>query len=174
MNPLDNLKMELLQCAYVEAVAATVGKSCEVATRDKGIDLRVVDWIQEEDGDYSIDDGGVLFNCQLKASTRSEVVNGELVFPMKVRDFNRLATWKGIGIKILVAFKLPRDPGEWFSQTQDIMCLRHCCYWRELTGEQPSPNKPGSTKHVRIPTESVFDSQTVMELTERARRDLRS
>ena len=170
MRPLDYLKMEFLQVAYVNAVVADAGKSCDNPRRDAGVDLRVVDWIQDPDNPSSYEDGGVVFNCQLKASTRCNFKDDNMIFPLKVRDYNKLVNWAGAGIKILVAFNMPKQPESWFSQNSDIMCLRHCCYWTELTGQAPSPNKPDSTKRITIPQSNVFDSATVMRLTERARR----
>lgn len=174
MRPLDFLKMEFLQVAYVNAVVADAGKSCENPRRDAGIDLRVSDWIQDPQNPNRYEDGGVVFNCQLKASTRCKFKDGNLVFPMKVRDYNKLVNWPGVGIKILVAFDMPKDPEMWFSQNRKIMCLRHCCYWTELTGQPPSPNRDDSTKRIPIPESNVFDSETVMQLTERAIREYNS
>ena len=172
MRPLDFLKMEFLQVAYVNAVVANAGKSCDTPRRDAGIDLRVVDWIPDPQNPNRYDDGGVVFNCQLKASTRSTFNRkDELVFPMKVRDYNKLVSWPGAGIKILVAFNMPDDIENWYRQNHDILCLKHCCYWAELTGREPSPNQPGSTYLLKIPRDSIFDSQTVLQLTARARQD---
>ena len=171
MQPLDYLKMEFLQVAYVNAVVADAGKSCDTPRRDTGIDLRVVDWIQDPQNPNSYEDGGVVFNCQLKASTRCSFKDDNMIFPMKVKEYNKLVNWPGAGIKILVAFNMPKQPESWFSQNSDIMCLRHCCYWTELTGKSPSPNKPDSTKRIPIPVSNVFDSETVMQLTERAIRE---
>ena len=171
MRPLDFLKMEFLQVAYVNAVVADAGKSCDNPRRDAGIDLRVSDWIQDPQNPNRYEDGGVVFNCQLKASTRCRFKDGNMIFPMKVRDYNKLVNWRGLGIKILVAFNMPEDPDAWFSQNNDIMCLKHCCYWAELTGQAPSPNKDDSTKRIPIPESNVFDSETVMQLTERAIRE---
>lgn len=171
MRPLDFLKMEFLQVAYVNAVVADAGKSCDNPRRDAGIDLRVSDWIQDPKHPNRYEDGGVVFNCQLKASTRCRFKDGNMIFPMKVRDYNKLVNWRGFGIKILVAFHMPDNPDTWFSQNNDIMCLKHCCYWTELTGQPPSPNKDDSTKRIPIPENNVFDSETVMQLTERAIRE---
>ncbi|MCY4538588.1 MAG: DUF4365 domain-containing protein [Chloroflexi bacterium] len=171
MQPLDYLKMEFLQVAYVNAVVANAGKSCDTPRRDAGIDIRVVDWIQNPQNPNRYEDGGVVFNCQLKASTRCSFKDGNLIFPMKVRDYNKLVNWPGVGIKILVAFNMPKDPETWFSQNREIMCLRHCCYWTELTGQAQSSNKPDSSKSITIPEDSVFDSQTVLELIERTKQD---
>lgn len=172
MLPLDYLKMEFLQVAYVNAVVANAGKSCDTPRRDAGIDLRVVDWIQDPQNPNEYEDGGVVFNCQLKASTRCTFnKKDELVFPMKVRDYNRLANWPGTGIKILVAFNMPKDIENWYRQNHCILCLKHCCYWTELTGRERLSNKPDSTYNLKIPRERIFDSETVLQLTARARQD---
>ena len=171
MRPLDYLKMEFLQVAYVNAVVANAGKSCDAPRRDAGIDIRVVDWIQDPENLNKYEDGGVVFNCQLKASTRCTFnKKDELVFPMKVRDYNKLVNWPGTGIKILVAFDMPNNIENWYRQNHDILCLKNCCYWEELTGRDPSPNKPDSTYNLKVPRESIFDSETVLQLTARARQ----
>ena len=175
MRPIDKLKMEFLQVAYVHAVVANAGKSCDNPRRDIGTDLRVVDWLPREQNPNRYYDGGIIFNCQLKASTRCTFNNSdELVFPMKVQEYNDLATWKGVGIMILIAFNMPDDLDLWFSQNCDILSLRHCCYWAELTGREPSQSKPNSSKNVKIPRKSIFDSSTVSELAKRARQDVYS
>ncbi len=175
MYPIDYRKMESLQKAYVNAVVANAGKSCEEPTIDAGIDLRVSDLIQDPDNPNRYEDGGVVFNCQLKASTRCSFKDNNLLFPLKVRDYNKLVKWRGKGLCILVAFHMPPDPQTWISQTEETMCLRHCCYWIELTGQPPSNNKkPNSTQNISIPIDNMFTTKTVLHLTERARRNQNS
>ncbi len=162
--------MENLQIAYVNAVAAQAGKNCDPPTRDLGIDMRVIDCIPDPDNPRGYEDGGPLFNCQLKASTRCKFDNGNLLFPIKVKAYNKLVNWKGIGIKILIAFHMPAEVSQWVSQSPDAMCLKHCCYWRELTGEPRSTKNPDTTIRIPIPTSNIFNQQTILQLTDRARQ----
>ena len=170
MEPIDRVKMEFFQYAYVRAVTADAGKSCEIPIKDTGIDIRVSDFIPNPENPNGYDDGGVVFNCQLKASTLCRFEDGDLLFPMKVRDYNRMVGWDGVGIKILVAFNMPKQPAAWLSQNTDVLCLKHCCYWTELTGKERSLKSEDSRIHVRIPETSIFNTKAVMQLARRARQ----
>ena len=171
MQPTYRITMENFQIAYVNAVAAQAGKNCDPPTRDLGIDMRVIDCIPDPDNPRGYEDGGPLFNCQLKASTRCKFENGNLLFPIKVKAYNKLVNWRGIGIKILIAFHMPTDIAQWLSQTSNVLCLRHCCYWTELTGQPRSPLNPDSTIRIPIPVGNIFDQRAVSTLTDRVRRD---
>ena len=164
-----NYKMELLHSAYVHAVVASAGTTCDPPPRkDLGIDLRVIDMRHNEQiGHY---DAGVAFNCQLKATTNCEVRDDCVVYDMDARAYNKLVNWNGIGFAILIVFRLPKNEQEWFNLSEDILCMKHCCYWTQLKGEKSTNS---SSVRIKIPRDQLFDTQTVIELIERARQDKR-
>lgn len=164
--PFNN-KMEHLHSAYVRAVAAKAGANCEGRENDYGADLRINKVRPKPGGGFA--DTGILFHCQLKATTNWKVEDDYVVYDMKVGAYNDLVEWEG-GLMILIVFKLPKDEREWLKVTEDVLCMKGCCYWTHLTGES-STNE--SSKRIRIPRNQLFDPQAVTDLLERVRRDNR-
>ncbi len=169
--PLTHI-MEDLQFAYVRAVIANAGRTCEKPERDYGVDLRVVD--AGDTGKSYSDDDGVAFNCQLKSSTKYRVSNGTVYFPVKVKHYNKMVTWTGTTPLLLIAFTMPDKKEEWCTQSEESLCLRHCCFWKDLAGEAKSALNPESRINVEIPSHSIFDSAVVNEFVELYRQDKRS
>lgn len=168
MSLPSNHKMELLHVAYVHAVVASAGTTCDPPKKDLGIDLRVIDTRHSKQRGYY--DAGVAFNCQLKATTNCEVRGDYVVYDMDVRSYNKLVDWNGIGFVILIVFRLPKNEQEWFNLSEDVLCMKHCCYWTQLTGGKSTNS---SSVRIKIPKNQLFDTQTVIELIERARQDKR-
>ena len=161
----------MLHFAYVSAVVADAGHVCEFVSNDRGIDCRVIDWRHNEQRGYY--DAGVAFNCQLKSSrspNRRKFSNGQLLYKMKQQAYNKLVDWDGHQFAILVVFRMPDVEEKWFSQTEDILSLKHCCYWTELSGGPIDE----SEKEIEIDRSKVFDKQAVIELVKRARQGKKS
>ena len=161
-----NYKMEHLHFAYVRAVAAKAGANCTRPENDYGVDLRINKVRTKPDGGFA--DTGFLFHCQLKATTNLKVEDNYVVYDMEAGAYKNLVEWKG-GLMILIVFKLPKDEQEWLSVTEDVLCMKDCCYWIHL--EESSTNK--SSKRIRIPRNQLFDPQAVTDLLERVIRDNR-
>ena len=162
-----NYKMEHLHFAYVRAVAAKAGANCTRPENDYGVDLRINKVRTKPDGGFA--DTGFLFHCQLKATTNLKVEDDYVVYDMEAGAYKNLVEWKG-GWIILIVFKLPKDEQEWLSVTEDVLCMKDCCYWIHLR-EESSTNE--SSKRIRIPRNQLFDPQAVTDLLERVRRDYR-
>lgn len=158
-----NARMEQLHFAYVSAVVASAGHLCYPIPYDRGIDCNVNEWRYNEQRGYY--DAGTAFNCQLKSSyARIERTENQVVYRMRRRAYNKLVDWDGHQFSILVVFYMPKDEEEWFSQNEDIMSLKHCCYWTELEGGAIEK----SETNVVIDRAQTFTSQTVQDLIARA------
>lgn len=163
-----NHKMEHLNSAYVRAVAAKAGANCTKPEYDYGVDLIINEMQSSPGGGFT--GTGSLFQCQLKATTNLKVEDDYVVYDMEVGAYNKLVEWE-VGWIILIVFKLPKDEREWLSVTEDVLCMKDCCYYWIPLREEASTNK--SSKRIRIPRNQLFDPQAVTDLLERVRRDYR-
>ena len=128
MSYLTNMKMQSLHLAYVSAVVADAGHFCQPVSTDLGLDCLVHDWRYNEQRGYY--DAGPAFNCQLKSSyANCKRTENQVTFRMKKKAYNKLVDWDGHQFAILIVFYMPRGEEEWFLQNEDIMSLKHCCYW---------------------------------------------
>ena len=168
MSYLTNLRMQLLHLAYVSAVVADAGHVCQLVSHDLGIDCLVHEWRHSEQRGYY--DAGPAFNCQLKASADCAVTDSQIKYDLKKKDYNKLVDWDGHQFAILVVFRMPDTQDTWFFQDEDILSLKHCCYWTELTG---GPIER-SQRRINIDRSQMFTRQTVIDLINRATRDKRS
>ena len=163
-----NHKMEHLHFAYVRAVVAKAGANCTRPENDYGEDLTINKVRPRPGGGFT--GTGFLFQCQLKATTNLKVEDDYVVYDMEIGAYNKLVEWKG-GLMILIVFKLPKDEQEWLSVTEDVLCMKDCCYYWIPLREETSTNK--SSKRIRIPKNQLFDPQAVTDLLEQVRRDNR-
>ena len=165
MSYLTNMRMQSLHLAYVSAVVADAGHVCQPVSVDLGLDCLVHEWRHSEQRGYY--DAGPAFNCQLKASKDCVITETQIKYDLKKKDYNKLVDWDGHQFTILVVFRMPEAEERWFTQNEDILSLRHCCYWTELTG---GPIEK-SQKRIEIDRRQLFTRQTVIDLINRARQD---
>lgn len=168
MSYLTNMRMQSLHFAYVSAVVADAGHVCQPVSVDMGLDCLVHEWRHSEQRGYY--DAGAAFNCQLKASKNCVSTETHIKYNLKKKDYNKLVDWDGHQFTILIVFRMPAVKDEWFFQNEDILSLKHCCYWTELTG---GPIE-GAQKRIEIDKTQIFDKQTVIDLIDRARSIRRS
>lgn len=148
-----------LQLAYVDAVVARAGYTCDHVTgsNDYGTDVMISETM-EEDGNFS--DTGPPVRCQLKASTTFEVKSDHVACDLEVDAYNKLVNPRR-GFIILIVFKLPEDENEWLKISEKCLSLRKCCYWDRIVGEK-SENE--SSKRVKIPRIQRFDPPAVAQI----------
>ena len=148
-----------LQLAYVDAVVARAGYTCDHVrdSNDYGTDVLISDTM-EEDGSFS--DTGAPVRCQLKASINFEVKREFVACDLEVEAYNKLVNPRR-GFIILIVFKLPRDEKQWLSVNDDCMSLRNCCYWDRIVGEK---SEKKNTKRVKIPRIQRFDPPAVAQI----------
>ncbi|MDE2859198.1 MAG: DUF4365 domain-containing protein [Chloroflexota bacterium] len=151
--------MQDLQLAYVDAVVARAGYTCDhvKGSNDYGTDVMISDTM-EESGTFS--DTGPPVRCQLKASITYEVKSEYIACDMEVGAYNKLVNPRR-GFIILIVFKLPKDEKEWLKVNDDCMSLKNCCYWDRIVDEK-SENR--SKKRIKIPRIQRFDPPAVAQI----------
>ena len=159
--------MTQLQVSYVKAVAAIAGVTCdEVSTgNDYGTDVFLSDLM--DDDEIGVSDTGVPCRCQLKSSITCKLRDNHVSYKLSVSAYNKLVHPRR-GFIILIVFNLPREKSDWLKQSEDVLCLKHCCYWTRVTGEK-STNKNSIT--IKIPREQVFDSEAIKTVMRLANED---
>ena len=150
-----NFMQEQLSFAYVRAVVFRSGfRLSEPVKDDHGIDGTIAS--------YSRGMGRVDF--QLKSTTRYEIRNSEIVYQLRVEDYNRLILEDDLP-RILILFIMPDDDNLWLSHSADELCLRECAYWVSLMGRPLSDNK--TTVQVAVPLANVFSPDGLRDLFSR-------
>ena len=150
---MDISKMKArFSLAYISAVASQAGiKVDEVAVDDDSVD-------------------GVLsarfgrrpkIEFQAKASARNLARNGDIHFPLPVKNYEELRI-DAIIPRILIVLIMPDAPDDWTTQTGDALCMRHCAYWTSILGSPELPNDAGVA--VRLPMANMFDKDSLAKM----------
>jgi hypothetical protein len=159
---------ERLSVSYVMAVAAKAGVVCRLTTHPEyGTDAHLVQVRRLCNGKYS--DTGYIINCQIKATTTSQISGENVVYDMDVNDYNKLAEWEG-GTCILVLFCLPQNSEDWLNLSEEELVLKRCCYWKRIT-DPPSSND--RSQRVFIPRSQILTPQTIVDLLDAIRQEVK-
>ncbi|WP_328992199.1 DUF4365 domain-containing protein [Kribbella sp. NBC_01245] len=144
--------MEVLQVAYLHAVAAAAGCTLGSVAPDRGIADWTVGHISEE---HTADTESTI-KVQLKSTHQvAPSPSGDFwSITLENEHIAKLAQQPVTLPRILVAMILPREIDDWVGVSSDFMTLRHCAYWANLAGTTPSGQ---GRSNVRIPTANVFD-----------------
>lgn len=162
--PLEHTK-ERLSVAYVSAVVARAGAAfTEIKADDFGVDAHVQRIVELPNGKFHAT--GWILQCQIKATTTSELENDSVIYDMKADAYNKLVTHEGTPC-VLLLLCLPKNHDDWLHLDEDQLLLKRCCYWIYLAG-QPSTN--ASTHRIRIPRNQVFTPSSVEELLEKVKQ----
>ena len=145
--------MEQLSIAYVRAVAAQAGWKIGAINVDT----------DSGDGILMSDVG----NCpriefQLKSTARDIMRGDGLHFPLSVKNYNDLRKETDVP-RILIVMWMPKNEADRLNQTEEELCVRHCCYWASLEGEPPTQNV--ETVTVVVPVGNVFDAAQLNNMT---------
>ena len=144
MSP--NFIQEQLSWAYVRAVTYRAGfRIYTPEVDDHGIDGTI----------ESYDSGVNKVDFQLKATTRYEIRGSDVVYDLRVENYNRLVQDNGLP-RVLILYAMPSDDSLWLAQSEDELCLRECAYWVSLMGMDRSPRESGTTRRVRLPLSNIF------------------
>jgi hypothetical protein len=161
----ENEQKQQLSVAYVHAVAARAGFTCDV----RRVDIDSVDVFICASGrvhEHSVFRSPRL-DVQLKATSSLELRSDHLMFPLPVKNYNDLRLDRAAPI-ILVVLVLPKDPAQWLEMTEDCMISRHCAYWTSLRGMAETRNS--RTVSIRLPRSRQFSVKQVRELMGRISR----
>ena len=156
-----------LSYAYLHAVAASAGMSCECSGRhaDKlGIDAIVR--AQEQFSDESILTDLAL-DVQLKATIAApSKKNDRLSYHLKGIDrYDKLRKSTVNPARILVVLFLPKDASDWMQQTEEQLAIKKCAWWVSLRGAPETDNDSGVT--VYLPCAQVFNVQSLRDIMTR-------
>lgn len=154
MSP--NFIQERLSHAYLRAVVYRAGfRVSNPEVDDHGIDGTIESYATA--GVNKVD-------FQLKSTTVYEVRGDEIIYDLRVEDYNRLTKADGLP-RVLVLYTMPSDDSLWLSQSEDELCLRKCAYWVSLMGMSRSSNV--STQRVELPQSNVFDEDGLRDMFNR-------
>lgn len=153
-----------LSYAYLHAVAAQAGMSCEVSGRhaDKmGIDA-IIRASERFAQDSLLTD--LALDVQLKATTAEQTLKGGKIsyFLNGVERYNKLRKETVAPPRILVVLFLPPDREEWLKWSKDELAMRKCAWWVSLRAAAPTDNDSGQT--VYLPEDQLFHSDGLRDM----------
>ena len=152
MMPENFIKQELSR-AYVRAVTSRSGHDLSITD----VDYRGIDGTIENPSLLGVN----RVDFQLKSTTDYEFKGTDIIYDLRVEDYNRLIRDLEIP-RVLILFTMPDDDAEWLAQSDDELCLRRCAYWVSLLGEDFSNNR--STVRVALPQANVFDQSGLRDM----------
>jgi hypothetical protein len=164
----ENEQKQQLSVAYVHAVAAGAGYTCQVENVD------------DDSVDVQIGAKGYLHNrsvicsprieIQLKATSSLQLKADYLSFPLGLKNYQELRVTTLIP-RLLLVLVLPRNPAEWLEMSEECMISRRCAYWASLLGMSETTNT--SKISVRLPRSQQFDVGQLQGLMQRVSRQER-
>lgn len=149
----ENLIKEDLSQAYVQAVTSRSGHDLNITRKD----YRGIDGTIENPSLWSVN----RVDFQLKSTTDYEFRDSDVIYDLRVEDYNRLIQERDIP-RVLILFIMPDDEAEWLVQSPDELCLRRCAYWVSIMGGTFSNNR--STVRVSLPQQNVFDESGLTDM----------
>lgn len=122
----DEHTKEHLHRAYIQAVAAQSGFTCDFPKDDYGVDARISQVRRMPRGKYRA--AGLHFNVQIKASHLFTRRADTTSYSLDAEAYNSLVDHDD-GPIILLVFCVPREPTARLSLGLDSLMLQHCCFW---------------------------------------------
>lgn len=161
----ENEQKQQLSVAYVHAVAAKAGYTCQV----QEVDIDSVDVVISASG--KVHDRSVIrsprLDVQLKATSAVPIKENDMVFPLPRKNYDDLRTKRLVPI-ILVVLVLPKDPEQWLETSDDCMISRRCAYWTSLSGMPETRN--ARTVSISLPRSRQFSVAQVQGMMRRISR----
>jgi hypothetical protein len=154
--------------AYLYAISAQFGLNIKSWKWDDGIDLEIGSNkpIETEAGDMTFKT--VAIGLQVKATKNWEVKDGQIAFPLKAANYERLRKPNSFPPEYLVLYTLPLTREQWVCHRDDHTDFLHRAYFADLSG-QPAlrPSETGdfpTSKTVYVPTANVLTGPRLLEL----------
>jgi hypothetical protein len=155
----ENDIKEELSLAYIHAVAARAGFSCEHVRKDRdSVDLHVCARGQLDPESIV---ASPVMAVQAKAGVIDPLPAGSFDFRLKRKNYDDLRK-RSLIPRILVVFALPRDPAAWLALPEAELVLKRCAYWRALLNAPDPENEQYQV--VRISRTNVFTGEALREL----------
>jgi hypothetical protein len=155
----ENQIKEELSIAYIHAIAAKVGFSCE---RPK-TDMDSVDVEIKSHG--KLDNDSTIYSpeikLQLKSTSCINIIGDNIHFSLPINNYDDLRS-NSMTPRLLVIFELPVNKEEWIHHTSEELIMRKCAYWVNLSGEPDTQNQSSVT--VKIPKQQVLSPDELYQL----------
>jgi len=158
---------ESLSRSYIHAIAGSAGVNLHVGREfDYGFDgtFRPV----AVRGTRRIETGFPI-DFQLKCTKNWSHEQDNVAYSIETKTYNDLVTRdpEGIGA-VLILLCVPSDQAQWVEVLEDYIKLKHCCYYKVLSGD-PVKNEE-STKKILIARTSILTPVSLNALID-AERD---
>lgn len=147
----NNLQKAALSFAYIAAVAARAGYSCDRPYDD-------VDSV-----DANIRAGGDMrpqLDVQLKATAVPTWKDDGLHFQLSKKNYDDLRMRRLVPI-ILVVFELPSEEKDWMACSKECLVLRHSAWWLSLF---EYPEIQTDTRIVKLPKNQRLEPSSLTNL----------
>ncbi|NUN47669.1 MAG: DUF4365 domain-containing protein [Candidatus Brocadiae bacterium] len=163
----DNDIKEQLSYAYLHAVAAHAGCSCE----RRQVDRESVDATVR--GGRMSSPGVMLqfptIDVQLKAHACAPISGSSFSYSLRKKNYEDLPA-KSMSPRILVVLILPEGLDECLKIDVDQLLLKRAAYWTCLTGAPASANATAIS--IKVPTHNLMSPSALMSLMEKASRQI--
>ncbi len=160
-----NEQKQQLSVAYVHAVTAQAGYTCQVQTVD------------DDSVDVLVGARGYIHNqavirsprieLQLKATSSPRVGVTHLTFPLTRKNYDELRT-RSLVPRLLLVLVLPKEPAEWIETSEECMISRRCAYWASVLGMPETRNRRSVS--VRLPRSQRVDVAQLQWLMQQVSR----
>lgn len=155
----ENDIKEELSYAYVHAIAARAGFSCEMVRKDRdSVDLHICARGRLH-ADSRVESPALA--VQVKATVIEPLPERAFEIRLGLKNYDDLRK-RSLIPRILVVLTLPADPASWLDLSEERLLLRRCAYYRSLFGAPESANEKYQMVHV--PRDNVFTGQALREL----------
>jgi Domain of unknown function (DUF4365) len=165
MSLLSSIETESeLSYAYLHAVAAQAGMSCEASGRhadNMGIDA-IVRASEIFAKDSILTD--LALDVQLKATIKDQTTkDNKISYSLKgVKRYDKLRIKTVNPPKIMVVLFLPRERKEWLKWSKNELAMQKCAWWVSLRGAAATNNDSGQT--VYLPEDQFFHSEGLRDI----------
>lgn len=142
--------MEQFSKAYVKAIASVA--DCNVTWSD--VDYDSVDGTLRRRTTATVIRSPIL-DAQLKATYRDCYNGNDVIYDLKLKNYDELRSTNIQVPRILIVVVLPDDLSQWTLHSENELLVRKCGYWKSLRGFPASQNQ--KTERVTIPRSQLLD-----------------
>jgi len=156
--PREHL-LDELATAYVHAVAARGGATIAVSRHDYGVDGTLHHIVKFKDKYVP---SGFPIEFQLKGTTTAKIVDANVIFDLKARSYNLVATRHPRGLPLyLLLVCFDSDFDQWIVEEDTQLSLRASAYWW-MTSDAATRNV--SSVRIQIPVVNRLTSRAIEDM----------
>lgn len=154
---------EELSYAYLHAIAAKVGYSCDRPSKDRdSIDAQVKARFKEaEEVEFTSPE----ISFQLKATSTIEIQENKFQFDLPMKNYKDLKKAHPFP-RLLMILILPPDENQWLSVEPEQLIARTCAYWCNIKPLSDVTNE--TTKRIDIYTSNILALESLVELMKKS------